>query len=133
MLDQLCKKIIWKLKRQSPLAGDEVKNRWEDFCWHYHGDSNTMGMWEDYIIAEISEKFEKLKEMDRFEAWLETNNGENALQSFMGKEFDRYIPLEYLDLKKISQEIAYHEQDVCDEVYSLIKSSASDYYFESDR
>ncbi|AMR33684.1 hypothetical protein A0256_20740 [Mucilaginibacter sp. PAMC 26640] len=90
-----------------------------------------MGMWENFILAEISMRFDKLKEMDRFETWLDTGNGKYALETFMSKKFDQCIPIEYLNLKEIYQEIAYHADDVCDDVYIALKERASDYCLDN--
>jgi len=62
-----------------------------------------------------------------------TQGGQYQLDSFMSKQFERSIPIEYLDLKKINSVIAYNADDVCDEVYSLIKGAAGVYYFETER
>lgn len=129
---KLCNKVIWQLKRQSPIVNDEVRNRWEDFCWHYQGDAFIIGMWKDIIITDILAKFEKLSEMNRFKTWLETKDGQDVFAEFISKEFGAFEPVAYIDLRKVYIEIGYSADNVCDDVYSLVKAAASDYLFEVD-
>jgi len=130
MLQKLRRQVIWKLKRLPVLVTADtadLKNRWEEFCWHYYGDSVMMELWDDYMIAEISTPFEKLKEIDRFKAWLETPEGLYAVDKFMDKEFEAIIPVEYLNINRSCREMGYDDDDVYIEVYSLIKGAATDY------
>ncbi len=63
-----------------------LKNVWEELCWHYYGDSEMMSLWEEFVKTTIAEQFEKLKEIDRLETWLETKNGENEVDDFLQRK-----------------------------------------------
>jgi len=130
MLHQLCSKTIWRLKRHPVLITHDaarLKNVWEEFCWHNYGDSDMMSLWEDFVKATIAEQFEKLKEIDRFETWLETRKGEDGVGDFIRKEFDSNIPLEYLNIDRLCQEIWFDNGDVYAEVYKLLLEAANNY------
>jgi hypothetical protein len=92
----------------------------------YQGGAVEMNLWEDYIMAQISMSFEKLKEIDRLRVWLQTTQG----REWIIFKFDTLVGLEYLNLKQISKEVDYDEHEVCWHVYDLVIRSASNKWLD---
>jgi hypothetical protein len=115
-------------------AGDDsnLKNRWEEFCWHYYGESVMMQLWDDYMKGEIASTLDKLKEINRFEIWLATQKGQEAVSEFLMDKFESDIPIEYLNVDKLCQEMYCCVEDIHSEVYNLMCGLAWDYAIDKN-
>lgn len=123
MLDIIGNKIIKVLKNKQPFNHHNGNNCWEEFCYSYQGDSHDLRLWEDFIIAQIEIEIDSSSKLERFEAWLNTDEGKDYLYGKFNGVFD----LKYLNLKELSKEVGGNSDDIVIALFNSIKSKAADY------